>query len=90
MPSWHLPDSGSGSVQKLDVQTVPSAQNTDDNGSQKPKAEPNVNLYRTLSLAASASTVCAISFLCQICETAGFTDQIGPIGSRGLEVYFCF
>ena len=30
----------------------------------------------------------SIIFLCQIYETAGF--NIPNIGSRGLEVYFCF
>ena len=41
----------------LDTQTAPSAQNMDDNGSQKHMAEPNASLYRTLSLAACASAL---------------------------------
>ena len=34
------------------------------------------------------SSTYAIIFFCQIYETAGFNRQ--NIGSRGLEVYFCF
>ena len=34
------------------------------------------------------SSTYAIIFFCQIYETAGFNRQ--HIGSRGLEVYFCF
>ena len=48
--------------------------NTDDNGSQKPKAESNANLYRTLSLAASASAKRHSSHSLGSC--------LGPFGSR--------
>ena len=41
---------------KLDTQTVPSAQNTDDNGSKKTWQKANTILYRTLSLADCASS----------------------------------
>ena len=54
------------------MQTTPSAQNTDDNVSQKHMAEPNVSLYRTPSLAGCASAPeLSVTAAHSLCSSSG-------------------